>query len=423
MLPTVPLPAHARQRVADADVVLPREAARSHRVCAPEHATWVEANCLADRQLLPRWHQADRRRHRVAGAPAGGVHVMAPDGAYAGLECWRSREHWLTVVVPVVLATRATAYAGQVSRTLLARYLRVVSGWACPRTGRRCVVRPVTVASVLGVDERTVQRCRAAARAIGLEVVVLTGRMLTEPERKEAQASGSTQRGLSTEVAFTIPRGIPRHLLTATPSRGPLVDKKQDWDNTHLDAASGEKTDATPSRPRHRGRHGLKRGRRLAADLAQIVPWLATERPGRLAPALHRFATCTPVWRAGDLSVVLADVVRRRGHNPAGLSEHAIRTRPAVVLASLLRDVDEVADHPSIAHQWATPPPAPQPCGHPDCDGHGWLRTNLHVDDHAGGLLEAARAAAAGPATSSVPCPRCPAMVRAGHHHDEEPAF
>ncbi|WP_392423616.1 hypothetical protein [Barrientosiimonas humi] len=70
------------------------------------------------------------------------------------------------------------------------------------------------------------------------------------------------------------------------------------------------------------------------------------------------------------------------------------------------------------------PSPAPQPCGHPDCDGHGWLRTTPHVDDHAGVLLEAARAAAAGPATTAVPCPRCPATVRAGHHlEDEEPAF
>src|SRR5699024_2506099 len=50
-----------------------------------------------------------------------------------------------------------------------------------------------------------VQRCNAAARELGLEVCVVKGRMLTYDESTACRQRGSTQRGLSSEVALTIP--------------------------------------------------------------------------------------------------------------------------------------------------------------------------------------------------------------------------
>ena len=87
----------------------------------------------------------------------------------------------------------------------MCRYLIVRSGYAHRSTGRGAIVRPDTLASVLGVTKRQVQNCAQVARALGLEVVIERGRMLTWEERKRAKKSGSHQRGLATEVAFTTP--------------------------------------------------------------------------------------------------------------------------------------------------------------------------------------------------------------------------
>lgn len=56
---------------------------------------------------LPRRHQSDRARRRSLN-PAG-VHYELPEGAYAGIVAWQSREHLLTWVVPVAIV--ATPHA------------------------------------------------------------------------------------------------------------------------------------------------------------------------------------------------------------------------------------------------------------------------------------------------------------------------
>ncbi|MDE9364007.1 hypothetical protein PZ938_00160 [Luteipulveratus sp. YIM 133132] len=338
---------------------------------------------------------------------------MAPAGAYSPTQAWRSREHWLTVVVPVTIALDRDRLRGRVSEALLLRYLRLASLYAVDqRTGRCCIVRPDTLASVLAVSARSVQRCRQVARELGLEHVALAGRMLTMPERVEAQRTGSRQRGLSTEVGFVVPRRIPRYLWTVTPSRGRPGEMKSHPATSSPHAARGEMKDAAPPRHRPKGRTDRRAGR-LAALLVQIVPWLAAERPRRCAPALHRFATAEPAWSAAELSSALADVVRRRGHQPGRLTADRIRTRPAVVLADLLHDLDPVADHPRSTNM--TEPataPAPHRCDRADCQD-GWLGLVL-VDQDGHQLI-------VWPDDRAVPCPDCSPAVRA-HRPDEEAA-
>lgn len=405
MLPTIPAPAQIRQhatRDSAHTVLLPHVAARTHRRCAPEHAAWVEAHALSDHQVLPRWHQADRRRGRSRST--GGFHQVAPEGAYSGIPVWNGLNHWLDVVVPTAVAVHRDKLRGRVSLLMFRRWARLKAAYVSQqRTGRQCIARPDTIASVLGCDLRTVQRCQAVAREIGLEVVVAKGRMLTMAERLAAQRRGSTQRGLSTEVALTIPRDLPRHMWIVTPSSGSPGEMKSHPAITSLSVASDEKkAAASPRQPQRRGRDA-RRARSLAAEVAQIVPWLAGERTGRLAPALTRFATAQPAWQAQEISHALADLLRRRSIDPAQLTADRIRSRPAVVLARLLGQLDVQADHPRMdAFADATWTPAPvvvQPCGHPDCDGHGWI--NLV-------------------AGAAVKCPRCPPQIRAWDAPDDD---
>ncbi|GAB3582980.1 hypothetical protein GCM10027579_13390 [Calidifontibacter terrae] len=299
-----------------------------------------------------------------------GHRTVAPEGAYSSVVAWQSREHWLTFIVPAMLALHADKLHRRVSKSLLTRYLTVRSGYANPTTGRRCIVRPDTIASVLGVTKRQVQLCALVAREIGLEVVIQTGRMLTMEERWPLIRAGSRQRGLSTEVAFTIPRATVRTLGIFTPPGGPSFGGKHHSRTTHLPhdkpTASGRKKDAASRRPpRQEGRRWIA-ARRLAVEVAQIVPWCRSEAISRLSPALMRFATATAPWEATDVVIALRGSAGRRGQNFDELTLDRIRTRPAALLAGLLRDLDVVADHPrQLELEEAAIPEH-------DCD-HGWI--------------------------------------------------
>ncbi|TWD13043.1 hypothetical protein [Marihabitans asiaticum] len=335
------------------------------------------------------------------------MHYETPAGAYAGVAAWRSREHWLAWVVPVAIAAHPELRAGLVSEDLLRRYLVVRSGYAHRRTGRGATVRPDTLASVLGVTKRQVQNCARVSRAIGLEVVIQRGRMLTWAERMEAWRSGSHQRGLATEVAFTTPSGLgktPGEIFT--PPRRTKSSSKTHLTPPSPDAARGEKKDAAPPRPPRRGAARRRAGTQLGAELVKIVPWLRQEAPRRLGPALARFATAPTPWSPQDVVLALADLAKRRGQI-APLTADRIATRPAVVLAGLLRHLDVEADHPS--HTPFVDPATLKPCRRTDCDGHGWVT----ISDGRGRHVVAK-------------CPDCPPGIRANvvdDGLDEEPPF
>ena len=352
----------------------------SHRACAPVDAPYVELACRTRPSVLPRWHQDDRGPSNVT----RGHHQYAPDGAYARVPVWVSREHWLSTVVPVALAFHVEKLARRVSPELMRRYLTVRSGYAIAGTGRRCIVRPDTIASVLQIATRTVQLCQRVAREIGLEVVITTGRMLNVTECTAARRRGSRQRGLSTEVAFTCPAAIPRHLWIFTPTRGTPLPAHLDCEKHSLKAttaARGQKEDAASPRQHRPRRVDPGRVRRLALEMAHTLPWLASEGPRRLAPALTRFVACTPSWTAEDLVLALSDAALRQGRR-SPLADRSIRTRPAVLFAAMLRELDEQADHPGAA--FTTPAPPAGRCYRPGCDG--WVEIR-----DAQGALDGAR--------------------------------
>lgn len=347
---------------------------RTHRVCAGEDAEFVRTACLYDRAVLPRWHQddrGDRNAHR-------GIHSAAPAGGYAGIRVWHGRQHWLTFIVPVAIALHRDLFRVQeLSPVTFALWARVESGYAQDqRTGRRCIVRPDTVASVMGCQVNTVRKCRRIARRIGLQVVIVLGRMLSAAECWAARRRGSRQRGLSTETALTIPSPVALRRVSDTPTRGQPAHPETHHPSPPLGGARADQTEAAPPPHRHRGSPGRSAARRLAAGLVHTVPWLRSERPGRLVPALSRFATARPAWTAHDVIDAVQTIRDRRGLVTT-LTDIQIRTRPAVVLAAFLRQLDHHDDHPRLA----TIDPAELRCDQPECD-HGWITLDLPPTSH-----------------------------------------
>jgi hypothetical protein len=381
---------------------------RTHRKCAPEHAGLVRQLCRSDAQVLPRWHQDDRGprdAHR-------GIHVLAAPGRYSRIVVWGSRERWLDFVVPIAVALHRDVLTEHgVTADTFRDWALVKSGYAKYRTGRQCIVRPDTVASVMGVAERTVQRCNAAAREMGLEIVVMVGRMLNRPESFAARAMGSRQRGLSTEVALTIPQAIGRIVDSVTPTSGRTLKPKRHLASGFPHGASAD-SEGAASPPHLRKRRRRPAGWRLAQELASSVPWLIGEGPTRLAPCLSRFAAANRPWAAGDLVAVIREYSLRSGWGP--VDPERIRTRPAAVLAAILRAIDPDLDHPGLLEDAFAPQDtvsgapvpveAPAPCGHPDCDGTGWIQattTGLHG--------------------RYAPCPHCPPAIRHQPLHLDDP--
>lgn len=356
---------------------------RTHRECAPEHAGLVRAACMRDPSVLPRWHQDDRGRsneHR-------GVHVAAPDGTYSAIPIWRTRNHWVTVAVPVAIALHADVLTKlHISHHSLREWAKVKSGYADPRTGRRCIVRPVTLARILGVTERHVQNMNRAARLMGLEQVVLVGRMLNVSESMGARQRGSRQRGLSTEVALTISASLARTVDSFTPTSGRATTSKTHPSNSSLHGLAAEQKGSASPTHLHERRIRLKAARRLASETTRTVPWLASERPGRLAPSLMRFATAAQPWTAQDVGDAIATHALHAGHG--AIDSASIRTRPAALLAFILRELDEMADHPGLADSFSST--ALVACSDAECD-QGWLE----------------------PVPGQVaPCPTCPPEIR-----------
>lgn len=373
-----------------------------HRVCAGEDVEFVRTACLYDRAVLPRWHQddrGDRNAHR-------GVHHAAPAGAYAGIRAWDGRQHWLTFVVPVAIAAhRDLLRLQELSPVTFALWARVESGYAQDqRTGRRCIVRPDTVASVMGCQVNTVRKCRRIARRIGLQVVIVLGRMLSAAECWAARRRGSRQRGLSTETALTIPSPIALRQVSDTPTRGQPAHPATHHHSPPLGGASADQTEAAPPPHPHKSSSGRSATRRLAADLVHAVPWLRSERSGRLVPALSRFAAVRPAWTAQDVIDAVQTIRERRGLVTT-LTDVQIRTRPAVVLAAFLRQLDHHDDHPRLA----LVDPAELRCGQPECD-HGWITLDQPPASHLAGHPHVRR------------CPQCrPGAWPAPENLENEP--
>lgn len=319
----------------------------------------------------------------------------------APLVQWRSRQHWVAVVVPAAIehapehlktATGAISLRnGSVSAATLLAYAGELSKFADERTGRRCIVRPDRLAELMGVSLRTVQRCQEALEALGVYVVMMPGRLLNEEETYKARNHGSPQRGLSNDAALVEPHWLPaqaksqpgpqRPVLRALPGGHVTPTSGRYRKSSHLrlvtslgpyeerSAGIAEPPPAAPSTRRkpgelsqsrqHRAPTGPQttqtgrqapntriydpKGLELARRLSERLTWLRSTQPGRLEPMLRRFAHARLAWTAADVVAAMDQTNARLGR--ASMTSDRIKHPPAF-LAKQLRDLDVDADHP-----------------------------------------------------------------------------
>ena len=310
---------------------------RPRRVEDWQHAHRILALAPNNRAVLPRWGL----HSPVRSAPA-------PAGAYTGTVGWSSREHYLRVVVPITLQLhRAVLRRHEIAVDTFRRFLAAKSLYAQEQhSGRTVIVRPDTVAGLAGLSERHVQKCNRAARELGLEIVLETGRMLSELEVYAARRRGSPQRGLSTVTAFVVPGAVKLLVYSATPTRGggsSSFVKKSSTFEARSAGPKGAPLRSAPSPTKPVTRSKLP-GWRLAVDLTDQAVFLRRCPPSRVAPQLARFTRCSHRWTATQLVRAMDQVNIRLGYSSPARANRS----PWALLKWYLQQIDEVADAPGF---------------------------------------------------------------------------
>lgn len=317
----------------------PREVVDGH------HAARVLRLAPKNHDVLPRWGINSPIRDHGANP-----------GQYSGTIGWTSREHYLEHVVPAAIAAHADVLAQHhVSPEVFTSWVAAKSLYAQERrSGRRVIVRPVTLAGLMQCAKRTVQRCQAAARAIGLEVVITPGRMLSEFEVYAARKKGSPQRGLSTVTAFVVPAELCHVVERVTPTSGEVLSASVTNLSTFKQRSARSKGAPLRSAP-HRRRSGAPRKAArnrsgpawdLAVALTKQVIFLHRCTPGRIVGQLQRFTdpkrTGGMRWTTTRVLEGMELVNRRLGY----AAPVQAKTAPWGLLAWYLGQIDPFADHP-----------------------------------------------------------------------------
>jgi len=326
-----------------------RQALRQLRTADPTQAQQI------------RWHALRRpghidqdvllRRHRNTRA----VHLEAEPGAYSTIPTWGTRTRWLRAVQRLLDQQPDLLSRHHVSPTAVTAYAETLSAYADQATGRRCIVANRCLRELTGLSDATADRARRILDALGLRVVVLTGRRLTLGECLEARSRGCRQTGFANEIALTIPKTLWITVVDETspsvdepPTRGPLgvtfqahvaTPYPQDDNNARPPAAQHQPTGFAPKhRPTSPATDDLITG------LHQRIPWLRGEQPSRLRPLLTKYADSPLRWTVHDIITTIDQRNQREGWT--SLTTGYIRTRPAALLAYYLKDIDPQADHP-----------------------------------------------------------------------------
>lgn len=340
-----------------------------HRVLSHRH----DARCTTcpRRPLrptsVPRWAQRPQR-------------LVLPPGTYGRVPAWRSRAHWLDVVLPAaVIRGRGVLRSHHIAPDTFVRIMAAHAQHADDDTGRGCTPTVEHIQTLAKCSERTVQRARAAARELRIGVEVFRGRHLTLDERIEAYEAGRTHRGWTSVYALGCPRWLVRHLGLPLSSGYPQVKgarvhrsvdrgtppvgrstTKSSYLKKNYSSAHNAEQRAPRAASRRRTRQIERKNRfnpaamALAAELQARIRTLASVHPGRLAPSLCRFALAPQPWTAAELHTVLERVLKVRGWTWLSTPDH-----PAAYLARLLREIDHI-DQPSAEQANAAPRAAGQ---------------------------------------------------------------
>lgn len=361
-----------------------RAASRGLRLATPETAALLRAAGRLDKTVLPRWQPYGEGIHQWAtpGAYTAGIHyergtpvrvkgrngwgwvtprVATKRGPHIA---WTSKAQWLTAVEaaldargPEVLCVRTVGgTVAKVARATFLAYSAQLADHAHQPTGRRIIVRPMTLAQELQVHVKTVRRCQRILEDMGFYVVLTPGRMLTLDEKCAAYEKGSYQRGMANEAALVVPREFsttpapPRspRTLNVPPTSGRYMRLKKLTVVSSLGVVRGMKEPPPAAPHQERGRHPNRVYDPAALDLARnlvlMLPWLTATPPGRLEPALRRFARSPLPWTARDVVDAIDQTNARMGR--ASMTRELVK-QPVGLLNNYLRHFDPQADHPN----------------------------------------------------------------------------
>lgn len=264
----------------------------------------------------------------------------------ATVPVWSSAAHWLETLAAALRTPQGEELraAAKVSADTLIDVAAADARAADSRTGRGVTTAHETVAKALGCSAKTVQRARTLLETLGFACTVVPGRYLTTQERAAARAHhGGDQRRMASERALLVPRSLSNvhlphrgSLTSSLPSRSDLPKRA----DARAGAASRQaEKRKIPRRCAPRPPIGVQR---LAADLAQRVPWLARGHIGSLCRTLVALGLDDTGWSAHDV----IDMLDRRNitlglyepypgsqRDPLALFAHQVR--------AALPDVDE----------------------------------------------------------------------------------
>jgi hypothetical protein len=242
-------------------------------------------------------------------------------GAYSRHPAWTDRTRWLAQVAATVRTSdgETARAAAHVAVDTLLRVAAADAAVADARTGRNVATAHDTVAALLGMSAKTVQRARTLLERLGLAVTVWAGRYLTVAERAAARARhGASQlRAASTRALIS-----PKEAVVLVPVENVQLPRRGHHPpQTHL---SKNLSTRVTARRKPSSRTPIPVGvQRLAAQLAQRMPWLARNRHiGALTQLLHRHRLDADAgWSAERLLHILELHNRAHGHlvpNPTG---------------------------------------------------------------------------------------------------------
>ena len=262
--------------------------------------------------------------------------TLPPRANMATIPTWGGRRRWLTAVRVALDQPdgRQSLTRHHVAPATALAIATLDAQAADHRTGRSVATAHATVARVLGICSRTVQRARQVLIDLGLAATVATGRYLTAAERHQAAAAGRHQiRAASTRV-LTLPRHLAHVHLPRRGSRTPHTSRQCVGTNRALTRAKAATKQLT--RPIWI--------QRLAGRLAARLPWLARGHIGTLCDTLDALPI-SPDWTATDIIDTLDARNRHLGlvSLPPPSQHH-----PTALLAHQLTDA---LDHHINAHQ------------------------------------------------------------------------
>lgn len=379
--------------------------------------------------------------------------IAEEEGCYRGIRAWNSAQSFLAGLRLYLRhypgALRGPNKGDSISLEAFMAVMTATATQAHPATGRGCRAHKKWVAAQAGCSEDHVKRAwRFAERRLDVLREVRRARPLRwYGERAELLGEGlggkrcalarrmpdmsqCRQRGVTPLRAFHLPAWLAPWVALATqrlqastaasgahesPSsvdHAPLPVRSSPESPPHLEdmetcahgtvslrSTRGTRSARHSDQPRGRRSRRTIRGERLAQAIAQMLGW-ATNRhqsgpafsPRRTAPALADFEDAG--WSPQQW-LATARAVAESIEYPWPTSSQQIAS-PGGWVAWLTRYM--VPDEPPAETDGApAAPPWLQPCGRPDCDGHGWLRVD---PDPVSGQVTAQK------------CPHCPARIR-----------